>query len=239
MAKVQISKVLIITGASSGIGRSVARQLAWWDGLLVLSGRSELRLNETLSEVESAGGRAITFPRDLTEPDAAVALVSEAEQHGSLTAVVLAAGAASGGTILDQPAAELQAGLETNLIAPYSLARAALRVMAPRKQGHLILINSVAGLKAFPASSAYVAAKHGLRGFTEALRLEAREHQIAVTGIFPGATDTPWWDGSSGDFPRERMLPPEDVAAAVDFALRLGPHSVVEELIMRHQAGDF
>lgn len=239
MTKVQITKVLIITGASSGIGRSVAQRLAWWDGLLVLSGRSERRLNKTRTEVESAGGRAITFPRDLTEPEAAVELVSEAEKHGSLTAAVLAAGAASGGKILDQPTAELQAALETNLVAPYSLARAALRVMAPRKQGHLIFINSVAGMKAFPASSAYVAAKHGLRGFTESLRLEAREHQIAVTSIFPGATDTPWWDRTSGDFPRERMLPPEDVAAAVDFVLRLGPRSVVEELVLRHQAGDF
>ncbi len=239
MAKVQITEVLIITGASSGIGRSVARQLAWWDGLLVLSGRSETRLGETRTEVEAAGGRAITFARDLTEPDAAVELVSEGEKHGSLTAVVLAAGAATGGKILDQPTAELQATLETNLVAPYRLARAALQVMAPRKQGHLILINSVAGMKAFPASSAYVAAKHGLRGFTESLRLEAREHQIAVTSIYPGATDTSWWDRIPGDFPRERMLPPDDVAAAVDLALRLGPHSVVEELILRHQAGDF
>jgi short-subunit dehydrogenase len=111
--------------------------------------------------------------------------------------------------------------------------------MVPRGEGHFIFINSVAGLESFPGNSAYVAAKHGLRGFAEALRMEAREHQIKVTSIFPGATDTEWWDKQAGEFPRDRMLKAEDVAAAVEFALSFTGNGVVEELTLRHLGGNF
>ncbi len=243
-----MSTSIIITGASSGIGRAVARRLAQppragygqgWDGCLVLTGRSRERLEETKSQVAAGGGRAEVIACDLTKVAAVEELVAFAEAQAPIYGVVMSAGSASFGPVMEHPPADWRRTLDINLLAPYQLSRLALARMAPREKGHLIFINSVAGLKSFAGSSAYVAAKHGLRGFTETLRLEAREHRVKVTSIFPGATDTEWWDKLADDVPRHRMLRPEDVAAAVEFALGFSEQGVVEELVVRHLGGDF
>ena len=242
------STSLIITGASPGIGRAVALRLAQppragygqgWDGCLVLTGRSRKRLKETKAQVEAVGGAAMVIACDLTQPTAMEELVTFAEAQAPLYGVVMSAGSASYGPVAEHSPADWRRTLEINLLAPYQLSRSALARMAPRKQGHLIFINSVAGLKSFAGSSAYVAAKHGLRGFTETLRQEAREQGVKVSSIFPGATDTEWWDQLGDDVPRHRMLRPEDVAAAVDFVLSFSELGVVEELVVRHLSGDF
>ncbi|UCD37684.1 MAG: SDR family oxidoreductase [Fidelibacterota bacterium] len=234
-----MSSSIIITGASSGIGRAVSKRLAHWDGCLVLTGRSRQRLEEAKAQVEEHGGRAAVFPCDLTEPASVDDLVAYAETQDSVYGVIMSAGAGTYGKVEDQSAGEWSHVLEVNLLGPYHLARTALPRMATREKGHFVFINSVAGFKTFPGNSAYVAAKHGLRGFAETLRLEAREYRIKVTSIFPGATNTEWWDKQEGDFPRKRMLDVDDVAAAVDFALNFSKKGVVEELVLRHRAGDF
>lgn len=230
---------MIITGASSGIGRAVAQRLAQWEGSLVLSGRSHRRLAETRASVEAQGARATTFACDLTAPDQVQELVAFAETQGPLRAVVLSAGTGQGAPVGEQPIDRWRKIVEDNLLGHYHLTRAALAPMAQRKQGHFVFVNSVAGLRAFPGSSAYVAAKHGLRGFADTLRQEARAYGVKVTSLFPGATDTEWWDKQEGEFRRDLMLKPEQVADAVEFVLSFGGEGVVEELVMRHLSGDF
>lgn len=234
-----MSKVLIITGASSGIGSAVARTLSGWDGCLILSGRSGERLKTVCRSVRNQGGRAEVFPVDLMEPMAASELVAAAEECGRLYGLVHAAGEAEFGDILHQPDEEWTYTVEMNLHAAYRIAREVLHVLSKQMRGRLVFINSVAALRGFPNSSAYVAAKHGLLGLAKAIRLEARAYGVSVTSILPGATDTEWWPKMEGEFPTERMLKPEDVAQAVEFVLKMDDNAVVEELVLRHRLGDF
>ena len=111
--------------------------------------------------------------------------------------------------------------------------------MIKRKTGRLVFINSVAGINAYPYSSAYVASKFGLRGFTASLREELREHNIKVISVHPGAIDTPFWNNVNVDFPKDEMLKSDDVAESVVHAI-LAPNNVVqEEVVIRRTGGDF
>ena len=110
--------------------------------------------------------------------------------------------------------------------------------MIKKKTGQLIFINSVAGLNPYPFSSAYVASKYGLRGFSSSLREELREHNIKVISIHPGAIDTPFWDNIKGDFQREDMLSVEDIATATVDAILAKNNVVHEEIVIRRTAGD-
>lgn len=235
---VEMSTSIIITGSSSGIGRAVAKQLTGWEGLQILTGRSRERLEYTKLQVEERGGKAVVFPCDLTDSSAVEDLVVFAETHAPLYAVVLSAGIGTFGAITDQPPNEWNHIIEVNLIGPYYLLYASLRRMQAHQGGHFVFINSVAGLKSFAGNSAYVSAKHGMRGLAETLRHEARDQNIKVTNIFPGATDTEWWDKQDVSFPRERMLKAADVAAAVEFSLTFSSRGVIEEIILRDITGD-
>lgn len=230
---------LVITGASSGIGRAVALGLADWDGLLLLSGRSEERLGETLALLEAAGGRGAICLCDLRKSGDIEALIKTAEAQAPLHGLVHCGGEAEFAPAHEQPPETWAAQIEINLVAAYHLTHHALKFMLPRKRGHIIYINSVAGRQPFPASSAYVAAKHGLRGLADAVREEGRLSGIKVTTIYPGATDTPWWSHQPGEAPTERMLSADHVAQTVAFALSLSGPAVVEELVVRHVQGDF
>ena len=100
-------------------------------------------------------------------------------------------------------------------------------------------MNSVAGLSPYPFASAYAASKYGLRGLSSALREELREYNIKVISIHPGAVDTPLWDKSESNFPRDEMMSAQEVS---DIAVQtiLAPNNVVcEEIIIRRTAGDF
>jgi len=214
-------------------------QLADWDGPLVLTGRSEERLSQTRKQVIARGGRAVTFVCDCTNQAQVAELVAYAEDQAPLYGVVISVGTAQFGLVVEQPGAVWRQQLDVNLAGPYQLTHAVLKPLLGRGAGHLVFINSVAGFKSFPGSSAYVAAKHGLRGLAETLRQEVREAGVKVTTIYPGATSTEWWDKQEGEFPRRRMLKPEDVAAATAFALKFSRTGVIEELTLRHVGGDF
>ena len=234
-----MERTLIITGASSGIGRAVALALAGWDGLLVLSGRSGERLGETLAALEAAGGRGAVKVCDLRESGDIETLIKTAEARAPLHGLVHCGGAAEFAPADEQPPETWAAQIELNLVAAYHLTHHALKIMMPRQRGHIIYVNSVAGRQPFPASSAYVAAKHGLRGLADAVREEGRPNGIKVTTIYPGATDTPWWSHQPGEAPTGRMLSADHVAQTVAFALSLSGPAVVEELVVRHVRGDF
>src|SRR5262249_25844088 len=124
--------------------------------------------------------------------------------------------------------------LAVNLTGTFICCRTALEKMVPRRSGHIVNILSIAALEVFPNNAAYCASKFGALGFTRALREEVRGQGIRVTAILPGAVNTSIWDHYWPEAPREKMLQPEDVAAAVVAAVTGG---VAEEVILRPVAG--
>ena len=106
-------------------------------------------------------------------------------------------------------------------------------------KGMLVFVNSVAGMKPYPYSSGYVSSKYGLRGFASSIREEFREYNIKVVSIHPGAVNTPFWDDIKGNFPKNEMLTSEDVAETIYHAITAPNSSVIEEVLVRRNLGDF
>ena len=102
-----------------------------------------------------------------------------------------------------------------------------------------VYINSVAGKKAYPYSSAYVASKFGLLGFSRSVRAELREHNIKVVSVHPGAVDTAFWNNVKGNFPRNEMMSSENVAKTIVHAICAPDNVVLEELDIQRIEGDF
>jgi short-subunit dehydrogenase len=218
-------QVVLLTGASRGIGEALAHQLAAAGATLMLSARNQQAL-ETLAtalKIQHPACQVKVHPCDVQDTQACITLVeSTIKQFGQIDVLINNAGIGGKvGLLSEMPLAQLEAMLDTNLKAPLVLAHAVLVGMAARQSGVIVNINSVAGKTAFPFWAVYDATKAGLKAATEALAEEQRSNGIKVLGIYPGAVDTTIWDSLDlQDNPnREGMLNPEDVAKAVLYAL--------------------
>ena len=118
------------------------------------------------------------------------------------------------------------------------MTRNIIPMMKKNKNGKIVFINSVAGLKPYPYSSAYVASKFGLRGFASSIREELRKDNIKVISVHPGAIDTPFWNEIEGNFPKEKMLSSIDISKSIVNSILSRNNLVNEEIVIRSIAGD-
>ncbi|MFD6244117.1 SDR family NAD(P)-dependent oxidoreductase [Streptomyces roseolus] len=214
--------VVVVTGASSGIGRGVAQALAARGADVVLAARTERTLTAVARECERLGGRVLVVPTDVSDEAAVQDLVSRAVgRFGHIDAWVNAAAVWSYGRFEDTPGPVFRQIVNTTLFGQVHAARAVLPQF--RSQGHGVLVNvgSLYGRLSSPYVSPYVTAKWGLLGFSEVLRQELRDAPgIAVCSVLPGAVDTPIHRHAANYVGRRiRPLPPvtspERVVAAV------------------------
>lgn len=228
---------VVITGASSGIGRALAVALGGRGRALVLAARDRDRLEEARSAAERAGGSAEAVAVDVTD-DAAVDAWLEplAAQPGGVAALIHSAGMVTLGSVADTDVAVLDAHYAVNLRAPYRITRALLPALE-RAGGQVVFVNSGAGLHANAAWSAYAASKFGLRALADSLRQEVAERGVRVTTVYPGRTATPMQahvhrqEGRRYD--PDAFVRPEDVAGQIAALLKVPPPSVVTELVIR------
>ncbi|MFC3382054.1 SDR family NAD(P)-dependent oxidoreductase [Couchioplanes azureus] len=206
-------RVIIVTGASGGIGRATALRLGRPGTTLVLAARRAAELAAVAAAVESHGGAALAVPTDLREPDAIEALVRHAlAVTGTIDVLVNNAGLSGPETVLlDDPG--LTAMVDVNLLAPIRLMRAVVPPMRAAGRGAIVNIGSVAG--EIGIGGVYSATKFGLRGMTDSVRRELAGTGIGVTLIEPGRIGT-----EMNARHADRLPGPEIVAAAVERALR-------------------
>lgn len=233
------TRVAVITGAGSGVGRAVALKLAAEGWQVALAGRRGDALQETIALAGARGGQLAAFPCD-TGDAAAVKKMSAGvtARFHRVDAVVTAAGTntprRSWSELTNEKYHELLAG---NLHGAFHCVQAFLPAMRERRSGTFVFINSEAGLKASPkAGVGYVAAKFGLAGLAQSLNAEERPNGIRACSIFPGDIDTPILNHRPQPptaEARAKMMQPEDIAACVWLALSLPPRAVVEELLVR------
>ncbi|MEW5764576.1 MAG: SDR family oxidoreductase [Acidobacteriota bacterium] len=224
-------KVVLVTGATSGIGEAAARELAGRRHTVVLSGRDRARIVALERELSAKGLRVVAIPGDLAlETDAREVVAESLKTFGEVHALVHAAGVFQVSRLEDTSSDVFRAVLDANLTALHHLLRHLLPHFYARGRGHVVAIGSVASRRAFPLETAYCAAKWGLSGFLEALRLEGRERGLKVTLVNPGPTATPIWSAYPGKAPLDRMLRPEDVAQVAAFALDLPENVLLEEV---------
>lgn len=186
--------VVVITGASSGSGRAVAQAFAGRGARVVLAARREALLNEVVLECRDRGGDAIAITTDVTDPDAVERLAMTAERRfGPIDVWVNNAGVIALGRFEDVPAEVFRQVMETNFFGTINGARSALSRFGGRGLGVLINVAAL-DVRTPPLASAYVASKHAVRGFTDALREEWRhEPGIHICSVLPAAVDTPFF----------------------------------------------
>ncbi len=185
--------VILITGASSGIGRALALRLAKRGGRVALIARRESVLAAVASEVNKLGGEALPIACDITERSQFESAVERTIEHfGDLHVLVNNAGRGHFSYVEDTPPEVLESVFAVNVFSLWYGTAAALRHMKPRGRGHIINVASMAGKIGYPGNAAYVAAKHAVIGFTRALRAELSPTGVYVTAVIPGGTATGW-----------------------------------------------
>ena len=202
----------LLTGATGGLGRAIAKALAERGASLTLSARKAEALEALAAELSGSGHRVLVA--DLAEPDAAEQLASEA---GAVDVLVANAGLPGAGRIDDFSADEVQRALRVNLESPMLLARALFPAMVEQGSGHLVFVASLAGKAASPQSSIYNATKFGLRGFALGLRADLGPRGVGVSLVSPGFVREAGMFADAGAKPPPGMgtARPEQVGAAV------------------------
>jgi len=234
-----MSETAVITGASSGVGKSLAIQLSDAGYRVVLAARSEDKLNAIAEEIQSKGGNSLVVLTDVSQPEQINNLKDRALEYGDVSVVINNAGLGKFSKVEDVAIEDWDRQLDVNLRASFLVSQAFIPGMKQRLNGTLAFMNSVAGKKGYPYSAAYVASKYGMRGLADSLREELREDNIKVISIHPGAVDTPFWDGTGVNFPREEMLSTHTLAQSIVHAIQSPGNFAVEELVVRRTAGDF
>ena len=216
----------LVTGASRGIGAAIARGLAadgWSVGVNYRS--DQAAAEQIVTGIEAAGGRAIALPADVVDPAAADALFERLEQHFQvpILALVNNAGISRDDLTPTLGDAEWTAVIDTNLTAAFRLMRRALRPMLRARQGRIVNIASVVGIRANPGQANYSAAKAGLIALTKTAAVEVARRGITINAVAPGWIDTDMTAQLDGDLlaavPAKRAGTPEEVASCVRFLI--------------------
>ncbi|MCB0111104.1 MAG: SDR family oxidoreductase [Caldilineaceae bacterium] len=229
-------KVVIITGASSGIGLETARLLAAAGARLVLAARTAAKLDAAINKVTAAGIEAIAVPTDVTSAANCEALAHAAVQRfGTIDVLINNAGFGPPASIVETTEEIWDATIDSCLKGVFLMTRAVLPTMLAKQQGTIVNISSVAAKGGFPNRAAYCAAKWGVHGFTEALRAEVGEQNIHAHLICPAVVATPWWGTSNAAQPPEvleRMVQPQEVAEAVRWVLTQPARIRIDEIVV-------
>ncbi|MGA9978084.1 MAG: SDR family NAD(P)-dependent oxidoreductase [Candidatus Sulfotelmatobacter sp.] len=232
-AKPLTGQVAIVTGGGRGIGAAIAKKLASLGAAAVLCGRTAADLQFTADEIVKAGGRVEVVPCDVVDLRSFEYAAARIESSfGRADILVNNAGVGSFNEPLHLlPPAEWERILNTNLRAVYYAILTFAPIMIRAYSGHIINISSLAGKNALPNGAAYAASKWALNGLTYSVAEELRAHNIRVSVICPGSTDT-GLSPHAGKDPR-KMLQPDDVAHAVATLVTQAPNSFISEILLR------
>ena len=213
-------RTVLVTGASRGIGRSIALRFGEEGARLGLVARSETQLLATASLVEQAGARAIAIPTDIRDRAGAQAAVDKVEAElGPIDVLVNNAGVFLWRAFLDLSPEEWDLVLSTNLTGAANFCRAVLPGMVKRRRGRIVNVSSIHGMRGEANLAAHSAAKFGLIGLTQSLAREFRSHNIAVNAVCPGTVENRLEETGAPlrESPLAEKLWPRDVARTVLF----------------------
>jgi NADP-dependent 3-hydroxy acid dehydrogenase YdfG len=241
-------KIVVITGASSGLGESTARLLAGNGAKVVLGARRIDRIDAVVKDITSRGGSALGFKTDVTKRSEVEALIKGAiDEHGRIDAIVNNAGIMQIAPMDALKVEEWDRMIDLNLKGLLYGVAAVLPIMQKQKSGHIINIASVFGIKVFaPGGTVYCATKSAVRALTEGLRMELHSQNIRCTMISPGAVATELAESSSEQATRENLrefykmaIPADSIARAIAYAIEQPAEVEIDEVVIRPTAQDF
>jgi len=225
---------ILITGSSKGIGKAIALKLASKDSHIFIHGRDQKGLADTSREIGNKGGQATQIIADISTPEGCEKLFQGVGQT-SLDALINNAGIPMKKPLSELTLNDWNKTVAVNVTAPFLITQKFLPRL--KKGSAIVYILSGAAKHVFPDATAYCMSKFALRGFAEALREELRPKGIRVINIFPSSVDTPLWEAMPGNWPREKMMVPNDVAEAVAFALSCRDVVMVDDITIENIAG--
>jgi NADP-dependent 3-hydroxy acid dehydrogenase YdfG len=241
-------KVVVITGASSGLGESTARLLAEKGAKVALGARRKDRIDALVRDITAKGGSALGFKTDVTKREDVEALVKGAvERYGRIDVIVNNSGIMPIAPMAALKVEEWDRVIDVNIKGLLYGVAAVLPNMQKQKSGHIINMASIAGFKVFaPGGTVYSATKFAVRAVTEGLRQELKADNIRCTIISPGAIATELPESSSEEATRKSLhefykmaIPADSIARAIAYAIEQPADVEIGEVVIRPTAQDF
>ena len=231
--------VVWITGASTGIGREIAKRFAKDNIFVIVSARRKSRLVSLVSEIKFSGGNAAAIVCDVSSERSVQNTVRKInEKYGKISVLINNAGSTVFKSFVDTKITEFDNIIGTNLRGAFICMKTVVPQMLKIKKGHIINILSVAAVNTMTNSSVYSASKAALLALSKCMREEIRKDNIKITNILPGATETPMWDAKTRQKKHNRMMSPAAIADIVYFSYSQPKNLIVEDIIIRPQKGD-
>lgn len=231
-------KVAIVTGASKGIGKAITVDLADAGAKVVLAARTRDVVAQAAADLRETGADAIAVPTDVTDVDAVRNLIHTAvDTYQNIDILINNAGNGIFGTVDEFDPADWDSVVNSNMKGIFLCAKYALPHLLANGGGQIINVLSVAAKVAFPASSAYCAAKAGALALTKVLAAEVRDKNIRVTAVLPGSVETPFWDDIPQHPDFDKMLKSEHVSNVVLSICQQPLGMVTEEVVVMPPLG--
>ena len=231
-------KIAVITGASRGIGESIADAFAAKGFDLILTARNAELLSHVSNRLESKHSNQVwKIPGDLSTENGCTDFVRQAKELNlEIDVLVNNAGVFLPGTLMDEPAGQMEMQMQTNFFSAYYVTRGLWSKLKKQDRSHVFNMCSIASILAYEAGGGYAVTKHALLGFSKSLRREGIPLGIRVSAVLPGATLTDSWAGV--DLPESRFMRADDVARCILTAWDINETTVMEEIIIRPIEGD-
>lgn len=236
-----MNKLIVVTGGTKGIGRSIVQKFIENGFDVAICSRNQADLEQVKQQLNKVFPNNIVhiFKADLSKKsdcDRFITFLKNLENP--IEVLVNNTGFYIPGQVISEEEGVLESMIATNLYSAYNLTRGLIGEMISRKKGHIFNICSIASIIPYPNGGSYSISKYAMYGMTQVLREELKPHGVKVTAVLPGATRTASWDGFADSMPEDRLMDPNDVAEMIYSTYSLSARSVVEEIIIRPQLGD-
>ncbi len=230
--------MVVITGASKGIGKAVAVAFAAAGKKILICSRSEANLLDTVTDIRNGypNAEVMSFVADMSQRQQVGDFGNWCLQQGTPTVLVNNAGIYIPGSLSNEEEGNMEYTMNLNFFSAYHLTRQLLPAMKSAGKGHIFNICSIASLHAYEGGGSYSVSKYALNGFSKNLRHELKSTGIKVTAVFPGAVLTDSWAGF--DNSEKRILETTDISSMIVAATQVSAQAVVEEIVIRPQLGD-
>jgi 3-oxoacyl-[acyl-carrier protein] reductase len=227
-------RVALITGAGSGIGKALALDMLAAGARVAACGRSQYRLEDLVQEAGPAAERLFTAACDVGDEMQMKAFMDKVRMvYGDVDIVVANACFGIFRPLTELAIDDFDAVMRTNVRGVFLTLRMCVPGMIAKGGGDVLIVSSLAGKNGFAGGTAYSSAKFAVRGLAQSLMLEVRKHNVRVMSIFPGSTDTSFFDDTPMSPNRERILTATDVSLAIMDALRMPRRALISEIDIR------
>lgn len=222
------NQIILVTGATGGIGGAVARQLSAQGAKLVISGRDGEKLKSLQDEL---AGEALAVEADVTDEASVKTMMQTAAQHyGRVDTLVNVPGLSVAAKLAEMDVADFTRIFDVNVKGMFLCSKHFLQQVDSERGGLIVSISSVAGRSANPNAPAYCAAKAAMNMLSQGLSLQTKQANVRVSIVSPGAVSTPGFWGDR-PVPHDKFLQPDDVAEVVRFVVGLPPHMVMHDVV--------